>query len=85
MHKPVREQWEKLKAKVRGHYAYFGITGNNKALNMFIQQVKRCWKRWLNRRNNERNMTWEKFNLLLKRYPLPIPKIVHSIFKKKMT
>ncbi|MCL2117257.1 MAG: hypothetical protein FWH27_02405 [Planctomycetaceae bacterium] len=25
MHKPVREQWEKLKAKVKGHYAYFGI------------------------------------------------------------
>ena len=37
-----------------------------------------------NRRNSERDMTWEKFNLL-KRYPLPHPKIVHSIFKKKTT
>jgi hypothetical protein len=85
MHKPIREQWAKLKAKVRGHYAYFGITGNNRALSSFVFQVGRCWKHWLNRRNSKRDMTWEKFNLLLKRYPLPIPKIVHSIFRKKMT
>ena len=85
MHKPVREQWEKLKAKVRGHYAYYGITGNDRGLNSFIRMVGRCWKHWLNRRNRERDMTWEKFNLLLKRYPLPIPRIVHSIFRKKTT
>jgi group II intron reverse transcriptase/maturase len=84
MHKPVREQWEKLKAKVNGHYAYYGITGNGRALDSFVEQVKRNWKQWLNRRNNGHDMTWEKFNLLLNRYPLPIPKVVHSIFRKKM-
>ena len=85
MHKPVQMQWKTLCAKVRGHYAYYGITGNNRALSSFVDQVKRRWKQWLNRRNNECNMTWEKFNLLLKCYPLPLPKIVHSIFKKKTT
>ena len=85
LHKPVRMQWKTLCAKVRAHYACYGITGNNRALGSFVDLVKRSWKHWLNRRNNECNMTWEKFNLLLKCYPLPLPKIVHSVFRKKTT
>jgi group II intron reverse transcriptase/maturase len=80
-HKPVREQWKKLCEKVRGHFAYYGITGNIQSLKEFRWQVVRRWQRWLNRRNNKRNLYWGKFNLLLGRFPLPIPKIVHSIFK----
>jgi len=83
MHKPVREQWAKLKAKVNGHYAYYGIMGNSLSLKEFLHQVQRLWQHWLNRRNLENRMTWEKFNLLLKRYPLPPPKIIHSVFKPK--
>jgi group II intron reverse transcriptase/maturase len=83
MHEPVREQWKKLKAKVNGHYAYYGITGNFRSIGKFRRLVERQWKDWLNRRNRENSMTWEKFNLLLKRYPLPPPKIIHSIFKSK--
>jgi hypothetical protein len=85
MHKPVQMQWKTLCAKVRGHYAYYGITGNIRSLSSFVDMVKRSWKQWLNRRNKERDMTWEKFNLLLKCYPLPIPKVVHSIFRMKIT
>jgi len=85
LHEPVREQWKTLCAKVRGHYAYYGITGNSSAIRTFVDQVGRKWKQWLNRRNSRRSMTWETFNLLLKRYPLPIPKIVHGIFKKRTT
>jgi len=83
MHEPVREQWKILKAKVSGHYAYYGITGNSRSLGEFLWLVNRQWKYWLNRRNREHSMTWQKFNLLLKRYPLPLPKIVHSVFKLK--
>jgi len=82
-HRPIREQWKKLCEKVRGHFAYYGITGNIKSLQEFRYEVVRRWQRWLNRRNNKRNLYWEKFNLLLGRFPLPIPKIVHSIFKGK--
>ena len=80
-HKPVREQWRKLCEKVRGHYGYYGITGNSRSLGKFLNQVLRSWLRWLNRRNSRRDFTWEKFSLLLKRYPLPSSKIVHSVFK----
>jgi len=81
-HRPIREQWKKLCEKVRGHFAYYGITGNIRSLSEFRYEVVRRWQRWLNRRNNKRNLFWKKFNLLLGRFPLPLPKIVHSIFKK---
>ncbi len=83
MHKPVREQWEKLKAKIKGHYAYYGITGNARSLGLFRYVVMKAWREWMNRRNRERSMTWKEYILLLERYPLPYPKIVHSVFKSK--
>ena len=76
-HWPVREQWIKLSQKTRGHYAYYGVTGNGRMLRNFRHQVRRAWRTWLNRRNRERTMTWEKFERLEKRYPLPLPKIHH--------
>ena len=82
-HSPIRKQWRKLCEKVRGHYGYYGITGNDRSLERFLTQVHRCWRRWLNRRNSRRDITWEKFNLLRTRYPLPTPKTVHSVFKRK--
>ena len=82
-HWPVKEQWKKLCMKVKGHYAYYGITGNNASLGMFVQRVKYIWQKWLTRRNRERSLTWKAFERLAKQYPMPIPKIVHSVFSKK--
>ena len=76
-HRPVREQWAKLCQKIRGHYAYYGLSGNNRMLADFKRQVTRAWHKWLARRNRRRNLTWEKFTRLLERYPLPEPKIYH--------
>ena len=82
-HKPICEQWKKLCEKVRGHYGYYGITRNARSLGNFLYQVRRNWQRWLNRRNNRRDTTWERFNIILERYTLPTPKIVHSVFQGK--
>ena len=38
-HHPIVEQHEKLSQKVRGHYAYYGITGNARALHWFLWAV----------------------------------------------
>lgn len=80
-HRPVCEQHAILSRKVRGHYAYYGITGNARALAWFLCAVHRAWRKWLDRRNRKRAMLWERFNRLLKRYPLPPPRIVHSYVK----
>lgn len=77
-HLPVWEQQVKLNEKLRGHYNYYGITPNAKSLQLFWENVKRIWFKWLNRRSRTRHLDWQKFNALLRRYPLEVPRIYHS-------
>jgi group II intron reverse transcriptase/maturase len=79
-HLPIAEQQRTLSQKLRGHYAYYGITGNSYALSAFRTAVVNCWREWLSRRNRERSMTWEIFNRLLARHPLPLARVVHSTY-----
>jgi group II intron reverse transcriptase/maturase len=79
-HLPVAEQQRVLSQKVRGHFAYYGVTGNATALSRFRTAVECCWRKWLSRRNRERGTTWDAFARLLGRYPLPAVRVVHSIY-----
>lgn len=81
-HEPVRDQHRALAWKLRGHYGYYGITGNSYAIGRFRFWVCRAWRRWLNRRSQRARMSWDKFNRLLKAYPLPPARCVHSILAK---
>jgi group II intron reverse transcriptase/maturase len=76
-HAPIPEQWKALVAKLRGHYAYFGITGNARPLGCFYNGVRYAWRKWLDRRSANSHMTFPEMDRLLKRYPLPRPAIVH--------
>jgi len=78
-HQPIAEQYRMLSQKLRGHYQYYGIRSNYRQLENVAQKVRRAWWYWLNRRHSRRNMDWEKFEKLLKRFPLPVPRIVHNI------
>jgi len=80
-HLPISEQQQKLNQKLRGHDAYYGVTGNSSALSRFHREVERRWRKWLNRRNRIRTMTWEKFRAILRRYPLAPVRTVHSVFR----
>jgi group II intron reverse transcriptase/maturase len=77
-HRPVKEQWESLCRKMLGHYGFYGITFNGRSLNRFAQQVRRAWRKWLNRRSRDKDMPWDRFHRLLGHYPLPKPRIVHK-------
>jgi RNA-directed DNA polymerase len=74
-HLLVREQWTALKRKLLGHFRYFGITGNFRALCSFRYRVCGMWRKWLSRRSQRARVSWEKMNRLLERYPLPQPRI----------
>lgn len=80
-HLPVPVQHQSLSQKLRGHYAYFGITGNGNALGRFLYEVTRSWRLWLDRRSQRAKMTWPRFEKLLERYPLPKPIVVHSVYR----
>jgi len=77
-HRKVADQHRDLIPRLRGHYQYYGITGNGRALYSFYEAVRREWHRWLNRRSQRNNMMWERFEQLLQRYVLPQPRIVHA-------
>ena len=74
-HDDVRTQQQGLAQKVRGHFGYFGITGNFEAISRFLHKVKGLWHKWLERRSQRSRMTWERMARLLKQYPLPPPRI----------
>jgi group II intron reverse transcriptase/maturase len=80
-HLPVAAQHVVLYPKLAGHYAYYGITGNSRALRRFSFQVRRIWRKWLNRRSDKCSMPWERFEELLRRYPLPKPIVLHSMYR----
>jgi len=84
-HRPVAEQFKALASKLRGHYQYFGMTGNGRALKNFFSAVRRAWHRWLNRRSQRNNTQWDRFEKLLQYYVLPKPVIVHSVYVAQRT
>lgn len=81
-HRPVVEQHKALVQKLRGHYQYYGVTGNWRRLANFRYQVMGIWRKWLNRRSQRGGMTWERFYRLERRLPLPHPHIAHSAYRR---
>jgi RNA-directed DNA polymerase len=79
-HISIGEQQQKLNQKLRGHYAYYGVTGNSGSLTRFLREVERRWRKWLLRRSRQRTMTWARFRLLLQRYPLARVRTVRSAY-----
>ncbi len=77
-HDPLPAQRVMLGKKLRGHYQYYGITGNIRALRRLYYQVPRVWLKWLSRRSRKAPKTWDWMQALLARLPLPRPRIVHS-------
>jgi group II intron reverse transcriptase/maturase len=76
-HEPVRAQHRWLCQVLRGHFAYFGLPSNFRAIQAFSYHVRRIWFRALYRRS-QRRLTWAGFGEILIRYPLPQPRITHS-------
>ena len=74
-HLSIPEQHAQLGAKMRGHYAYYGMSGNIRRLSWYAYQVRRIWQKWLSRRGSR--FPWDRYIDLLQRYPLPAPRIVH--------
>ena len=76
-HQPIPDQHAHLTAMMRGHYAYYGITGNFRRLSWYAHQVARIWQKWLSRRDRGSRLHWNQFTALRKRHPLPAARIVH--------
>ena len=76
----TKEWWEVLKAKLRGHYEYYGISGNYPSLMKYYKQTYKLAYKWINRRSQKKSMNWKQFVEYIKQFPLPKPEIKHNIY-----
>ena len=75
-HLPVQVQRQALAMRVRGHYNYFGVSGNIRSLLYFARVVEKAWRKWLCRRSQRHCLTWDRCNKLFKTvWRLPRPRI----------
>lgn len=82
-HEPLRKQVEVLGRKLKGHFGYFGITGNYQALQRYRREVIAIWRQWLARRGDPKGMSWERMHKLLAFFLIPEARVVHSIYAAK--
>jgi len=78
-HMEVEKQHRILNSKLRGHFQYFGVRCNMRAMEAVRYHALRGWRYWLNRRSSKKALNWERFEKLLEKMPLLQPKIVHGI------
>ena len=58
---------------LRGHYAYYGIAGNFRALQHVAWVVERYWRQMLSSRSRAGYVRWEVFHRIKTRFPLQRP------------
>jgi RNA-directed DNA polymerase len=75
-----RELWQILGQKLRGHYQYYGVSGNIRSLRRFHYQTIRLAYKWLNRRSQKRSYNWLQYGGWVQYNPLPRPRIYHSLY-----
>jgi group II intron reverse transcriptase/maturase len=79
MHQPVGTIIYRLNLKLRGHYNYYGIIGNYKAMESFRWYVLDRLKATLNRRGASKNITCEMFERILTKFPVIQPRIIKRV------
>lgn len=76
----MKEWWKILEAKLRGHYQYYGVSGNYASISAFYRETCKLVFKWINRRSQKKSMNVEKFIDYIKKYPLPKPSIKHNFY-----
>jgi len=81
----LKEIWKILNAKLRGHYQYYGISGNYENINQFYFLTLKMVYKWINRRSQKKSFNWDTFWEYIRKYPLPLPKICHDFYNFRAT
>lgn len=72
--------WEVLRMKLRGHYRYYGVSGNMRDLKAFYYQSVKLAYKWINRRSQKKSYNITQFYKMLEYKPLPKPRIYHRTY-----
>lgn len=80
-HWPVKAQHAALRRKLKGHFNYFGVSGNGRSVARVSYWVVMGWWKWLRRRSQRARMNWQRFQRLLQAHPLPTARVMVSIWE----
>jgi group II intron reverse transcriptase/maturase len=76
-HDRVVEQHVWLSQVLEGHYRYYGVPTNHRAMGLFRRQVEQTWQRGLQRRSQRGRWSPERWLQFKQQFPLPWPRIHH--------
>ena len=76
MHQPIPLQGSWLRQVITGHFAYYAVPTNARALSAFRHYVTDLWRRTLRRRSQKDGFTWARMTKLAAGW-LPEPRILH--------
>jgi group II intron reverse transcriptase/maturase len=79
-HWSIKAQHAALHRRLRGHFNYFGVSGNYNSMMRLVEATKRAWYKWLRRRSQRTRLNWERFTDMLRWWPLPRPRITVRIW-----
>jgi RNA-directed DNA polymerase len=80
-HESIPAQHRALQRKLTGHYNYFAVSGNSRSIWSVALHATRAWYKWLRRRSQRSRLNWDRFNDLLRDFPLPTPRVSKSLWE----
>lgn len=69
-----------LRAKLTGHYRYYGITDNFEKIQAYYAITINLMLKWRNRRSQRKSFTKTRFYEVLKNFRIPMPRIYVNIY-----
>ncbi len=83
-HEPVPVLGKWLRSVVQGHFNYFAVRGNMRAIGTFRTEVNKAWLYALRRRSHKaRNLTWDRMKRLIKTW-IPVAKLKHPFPNQRL-
>lgn len=79
-HWSIKDQHAALHRRLRGHFNYFGVSGNYNSMMRLAEATKRSWYKWLRRRSQRTRLNWGRYTDMLRWWPLPRPRITVRIW-----
>jgi RNA-directed DNA polymerase len=76
MHQTIPAQGHWLRQVVTGHFAYYAVPTNSRALSAFRHYLTDLWRRTLRRRSQKDGITWDRMTKLAAGW-LPAPRVLH--------
>ena len=78
MHDPIAKTGAWVRQMLDGYLNYFAVSGNDKSLWWFANEVRWRWLKSLKRRSQRARLTWDRFTQLTDRF-FPLIRVRHPL------